>query len=392
VIALSLPEVLGDGSALPAIDGTRHPIQAMLDVRVGVGWTAAAFLLLLLVAKVVATSVSSGAGMPVGELAPTLFAGAALGGALGIAAANLLGSEVDPGAFALVGMAAVFSATTRAPLTGILIVFELTRSYELVLPLMVAVGIATLVAELRGSDSIYLHQLRQRGVVFGQPDDLDVLQLVTVGEVMRTDHPVIDAALPRDQVRTAIDASETHGLAVVEPDGRLVGVVTLHDLEREGATAGELATRRVVTATPDDPVFRAVRRMATLDVGRVPVVDPTTRRVVGMLRRADIVRAYQRGIDRSMGVQQRRAAGQLRDLTGVGFVELVVDATSPLVGTAVRDVAWPERTVLTSVQRSGEVLVPTGDTVMHAGDNLIVLTGDAPALRRVVSGVEDSAR
>lgn len=392
VVALSLPEVLGDGASLPAIDGTRRPIQAMLDVRFGLDWAGAAFLLLLLVAKLFTTSVSTGAGAPVGVFAPTLFTGAALGGAYGIVAANLLGTEVDPGAFALVGMAAVFSATARAPLTGILIVFELTRSYELVLPLMVAVGVATLVAELRGTDSIYLHQLRQRGVVYGQPDDLDVLQLVTVGEVMRRDHPVVDAAAPRDEVAAVIEASGGHGVAVTGGDGRLIGVVTVQDLAREGATAAELATRRVVTVTPEDPVFRAVRRMAALDVGRVPVVDPITRRVVGMMRRSDVVRAYQRGIDRSLGVQQRRATGQLRDLTGVGFVELFVDETSPLAGVAVRDVAWPERTVLTAVRRHGEVVMPTGATVLEPGDGLVVLTGAAAEVRALVSGQDPAAR
>jgi chloride channel protein, CIC family len=134
-----------------------------------------------------------------------------------------------------------------------------------------------------------------------------------------------------------------------------------------------------------------VRRMASLDVGRVPVVEPRTRRVLGMLRRADVVSAYQRGLSRGAAAQQRRAAGQLRDLTGVRFVELVVDPSSPLAGATVRDVRWPERTVLTSVRRGGEVLVPTGDTVLHQGDELVALTADARTVRDLVAGAAADA-
>lgn len=385
LVALWVPEVLSDGAELPRIVGTRDPIQAMLDVRGGVSWGAAGVLLTWLVAKLLASTISSGAGAAVGVFAPTLFLGAALGGAVGIASVQLLGgTAADVSAFALVGMAAVFAATARAPLTAVLIVFELTGSYDLVLPLMLAVGIAISVGELRGSPSIYVQQLRERGVVHGQPDDVDVLQTVTVGEVMSADHPTVPAGLARDALEERFTATGSHGFAVVDDRGRLVGIVTRGDLGSAGATAGELATRRVLSVAPDDPVFRAVRRMADLDVGRVPVVDPTSRQVVGMLRRADVVRAYRRGINRTLGAQQRAATGRLRDLAGVRFVEVVVDERAEVAGRAVRDVRWPERTVLTSIRRDGEVIVPTGATDLLPGDELVVLTADGAAVRRIV--------
>jgi chloride channel protein, CIC family len=387
-IALLVPEVLSDGADLPPIDGAQRPIQAMLDVEFGVGWSAVGFLLLLLLAKLVATVLAVESGAPVGTFAPMLFLGAALGNALGVVAVQLLGPDtVDPGAFALVGMAAVFAAAARAPLTAILIVFELTGSYALVLPLMVAVGIAIFVAELRGSESIYYHQLRERGVVYGQTEDLDVLQTVTVEEVMTAEHPTVSEGLPRRELETRFTITGSHGFAVTDAQDRLVGIISVRDLERDGETAGELCTRRVLTVAPDDPVFRAVRRMASLDVGRMPVVDPSTRRVVGMVRRADVVTAYQRGINRSMGVQQRQASGRLRDLTGLRFVELVVEAGSPIAGVSVREVTWPERTVLTSIRRAGDVLVPKGTTVMEPGDELVALTGHGDELRRMATAL-----
>lgn len=387
LIALVFPEVLGEGSELPAIDGNREPIQAMLDGGFGLEWSSAGLLVLLLLAKLLATSLSVGSGSAVGIFAPTLFTGAALGGAFGIAATQLLTSETaDPGGFALVGMAAVFAATVRAPLTAILIVFELTGSYDLVLPLMLAVGIAMFLTEMLGWESLYLWKLRERGVVYGQPDDLDVLQLVTVEEVMSPSDATVTPETDVDELRRLFATGGHHGYLVVDEHGRLVGVVAASDLGRGGRTAGELCTRRVVTVGPSDPVFRAVRRMASLDVGRIPVLDPIDRRVVGVFRRADVVRAYQRGITRSLGSQQRAQAGRLRDLSGVRFVEVVVTPDSPLADALVRDVRWPPKTVLTSIRRGGDVVVPTGDTRLQAGDELVALTGQGDEVTQLVTG------
>jgi chloride channel protein, CIC family len=386
LIALVVPEVLGDGESVPPIVGVREPIQAILDVEFGTTWTAAAMLLLLLVAKLVATSITVGSGSAVGSFAPMLLTGAALGAVVGTAALPIL-PAIDPGAVATVGMAAVFGATARAPLTAIIIVFELVGDYELVLPLMLAVGLALFLHDRVRQEGIYAAGLRRRGVVLGRPDDVDVLQRVEVGEVMTRDHPTVAADADRASVEAMFVASSSRGYAVVDPRGQLVGVLTRGDLEhRTGRTAADLCTRRALTVTADDPVFVAVRRMASLDVGRVPVLDPSTRRIVGMLRREDIVRAYQLGLVRGAAVQQQQASSQLRDLTGVRFVELAVDERSPVAGRAVRDVSWPERTVLTSVRRGGDVVVPTGGTMLEAGDVLVVLAAAPDAVRALVAG------
>jgi len=126
--------------------------------------------------------------------------------------------------------------------------------------------------------------------------------------------------------------------------------------------------------------------MASIDVGRLPVIDARDRTVLGVLRRGDVVQAYQRGISRSLGVQQRAAASRLRDLAGVGFVEVVVGAGSPVADAAVRDIAWPDRTVLASVRRDGEVVVPTGETVLAVGDELVVLTAQGERIQELVAG------
>lgn len=390
--ALAVPEVLGEGADLPNVPGaSREPIRAILDGLLGSGWPVALTLLVLLVAKLFASVVSIGSGSAVGTLAPSLFTGAALGGAVGAIAVEVLGMPSATG-FALVGMAAVFAAIVRTPLTAIILVFELTGDYDLVLPLMLAVGIASFGADRLEWRSIYVEGLRRRGVTLDRPEDVDVLQLVAVREVMtRVDAPNIAfrADLPIATVRERFLSDSLHGAVLVDADGGLVGVLARSDLERPDAdrpraTAGDVATRRPATAVPDEPVFRAVQRMANLDIGRLPVVEPTTGRVVGVFRRADVVRAYDRGIERTVADRLARDAGRLRDVTGLEAVRLVVAAGSTVDGAEVRTVRWPERTILTGVQRGSAAIVPAGATVLLADDVVVALTGDADGLRELL--------
>jgi len=100
-----------------------------------------------------------------------------------------------------------------------------------------------------------------------------------------------------------------------------------------------------------------------------------------VFRRADVVRAYDRGIERTVADRMSRDAGRLRDVTGLEAVRLVVAAGSVVDGACVRGVRWPERTILTGVQRGTAAIVPTGDTALTADDLIVALTGDPDALR-----------
>lgn len=198
-----------------------------------------------------------------------------------------------------------------------------------------------------------------------------------------------DESLERLQER--FRRSGPHGFPVVDPieRRRLLGVVTISDLRRamesseeaggslrERRTAADICTRHPLTITPEDPVFRAVQRMASIDVGRLPVVSADDhRRLVGLVRRADIVTAYQRALRRTVETQQRSADSPLRDLVGTRSLELAVDPRSAVAGERIRDVAWPPRTIVASIRRDAEVLTPSGDTEIRAGDILLVITG-----------------
>ncbi|HVL99371.1 MAG TPA: chloride channel protein [Egibacteraceae bacterium] len=413
LIALAVPEVLGTGDHLPPVLGVvTDPIAGMLAGEVGgTGLSAAGVLLVLLVAKLAATALTLGTGSSAGSFAPAVFIGAALGGAYGhVTAAVLPGAAVAPGAFALAGMAAVVGASTRAPLTAILLAFELTGDYGLVLPLMLATGIATFLADRLDRESAYTLPLTRRGIVYAEPEDVDIMQTVRVGEIMNPDPPAVPPSMTVPELQAEFRRTRRHGFPVVDGD-RLVGVVTISDLARavnpdgvdEDAmtrtgdimalrerTVGDICTRRVLTVTPEDPVFRAVRRMGAIDAGRLPVVAAEDHsRLVGMVGRADVVKAYQRAVTRSLGVQQRQQSSRLRDLAGTQFVELVVAPDAEATGRAVRDVVWPPRTILTNVRRNGEAIMPNGDTVLEAGDEVVVLTDQQVAgeVRRLIAGV-----
>jgi chloride channel protein, CIC family len=399
VISLALPEVFGAGEHLPAsIGGVTEPVEEFLQGGFGTGYAAAGYAAALLLGKLVATCVSVGTGSSVGSFAPALFLGAALGSVFHHLGEGLFGAApVDAGALALVGAAAVLAAAAHAPLTAILLAFELTNDYAMVLPLMLATGIAMLVSERMDGDSIYTRALRERGIVYAEPRDVDVLQSVTVGEVMTTSPPSVPADLPLPDLIDRFASTGHHGFVVVDPDApgmRLVGVVTLSDLGRPDAqglerepTAGDLATSACVTVTPRDPVFRALRRMAAIDVGRLPVVAADDHsQVVGLFRRSDLVTAYQRAMTRSLAAQQRKATTRLRDLAGVTFIELKVDPDSSAVGQLIREITWPPRTVITSIRRRGEIVMPSGNTVLETGDELVILADPAAteAIRHLV--------
>lgn len=421
LVALIVPAVLGTGDDLPPLTGVHHnPIADLLNGGLGGGldgglgagligmdantvtWTVVGVLLLLAIAKLLATSLTVGTGNSGGSFSPAIFMGAALGSSFGHAAAILVpGSEASAGAFALVGMAGVLGGTVRAPLTAILLAFELTGDYGLVLPLMLTTGIATMVAERMHHDSIYTLPLRKRGIVYGEPEDVDIMQTVQISEVMVSPAEFVTVDLPVSALAQRFRRQQQNGFPVVDGD-RLVGIVTVSDLARaadstadlapggaaDRLTVGDVCTRPAITVTASDPVFRAVRRMADLNVGRLPVVaEDDHGKLVGLVRRTDVVKAYQHAVARALSTQQRKAASRVRNLGGTQFIELVIQPSSVVDGQLIRDVAWPTRTLVTAVRRRGELILPTGQTLMQAHDELVVLshTDSVEALRALVS-------
>jgi CIC family chloride channel protein len=265
-------------------------------------------LIALLLLKMVATSVTLGSGGSGGVFAPSLFIGSMLGGVFGVTAhwlfPTVTGSEVEAsGAYALVGMGAFFAAVVRGPMTAIILLFEMTRNYALILPLMTAVIISTFVARAFNRESIYTLGLIRRGVDIHRREEADIMSSITVGDIMTSDFPTVPLSMSISEVMDRLHDSGHHGFPVLDESGDFSGIVTLQDVEAAllkkdaSLTVGDIANKSPIVAYPDQSVHDALARLGGRDVGRLPVVDRRNpKRLLGVLRRHDVTRAYAKAV------------------------------------------------------------------------------------------------
>jgi CIC family chloride channel protein len=354
-------------------------------------------LILLALGKAVATSLTIGSGGSGGAFMPSLFMGAAVGTGFARLVDGPWGADLNPGAFAVVGMAAMFAVVGRAPLTSILIVFEVTgaRDYQLILPLMLVATLATFLAQRFSPDSVYSMALKRKGIRIRQTGEVDLLDTVEVGTVMSETPFVATPTDPLSEVEPLLHEHRSHGVPVLE-QGDLVGIITVTDITRAGGPSSEVRvkeamTPRPVTVVPSTPVSRALERMSVLGVGRLPVVDEDEPdRLVGMFRREDAVRAYHEALTASTDIEMHRASLAQRTEPGAGYYDFRIPSGSMADGRAIREVAWPEGSTLVSVRREREVLVPTGDTVMQPGD-VITAFGTPTSKNRMIERLNAGA-
>ncbi len=344
-------------------------------------------VLLLLVGKLILTPISIGGGFPGGVFAPSLFIGAMTGEAYGLILNLAFPSlHVVPPAFAMVGMAAVLAGAVHSPLTAIILLFEMTNDYRIILPVMFGVVVCQLVAQRLEPDSVYTKMLARKGIRLERGRDVEVLQGITVGEVMETN---IESLHDTDLITHAAEIMTNqhhHGLMVLNAEDQLVGVITLQDLEREQnmekdkhLMVGEVCTRELLVTYPDETIGAALRRMGTRDIGRLPVVlheDPL--HLVGVLRRSAIARAYDLALTRRAEMRHRAHQVRLGDFSGASVVEVVVEPGAPVAEKPVSVIPWPRDSVLATVRHRRQVVFPRGDTVIHSGDVLVVVA-DASA-------------
>lgn len=260
-------------------------------------------LLLLCLLKIVATSLTLGSGGSGGIFAPSLFIGAMIGTAVGSAFGNFFPSITAPaGAYGVVGMAAVFAGAARAPFSAILIIFEMTHDYAIMLPLMTAVVISTVLSRALKRESIYTLKLLRRGIDVEQEEMSDVMRTITVREAMTRDFPTVPATMRIDRLLTEFRKTGYQGFPVVDKEGHIAGIVTQTDVERhlgtstgkDQQTVGDIATKSPFVAYPDQTLDRVLGATEE-EYGRIPVVSrDDTQRLLGVLRRHDIIRAYRR--------------------------------------------------------------------------------------------------
>lgn len=262
-------------------------------------------MLFLAVAKIVTTVLSYSSGGSGGIFAPSMFIGAMIGGTLGqVVAAAFPNSPTAPGAFALVGMGAMFCGVIRAPITSVLIIFEMTSNYSLILPLMIANATSYLIATRLQPVPIYEALLMQDGIHLPQSKSVTPLSRITAGRVMTREVFTLHADLSVNAAFQEALESGHHGFPVIESlNGKqqMAGFITFAELKRlheEGqghAAVGEVAIREVFHAHPDHTLDRVMVKMGQEELSLLPVVSRTDQtKLVGVISMRDVVRAQAR--------------------------------------------------------------------------------------------------
>jgi chloride channel protein, CIC family len=357
----------------------------------------ASFLLLALLVflKPLATSLTLGSGNSGGVFAPSLFIGAMLGGAMGkLFSAWQPELAGPPGAYALVGMAAVFAACARAPLTAMLIVFEMSNDYALILPLMLTAVTASYLAQYLNPESIYTMKLAKRNIRFEQGRDMDIMQSVQVREVMHREPVTIRTTQPLAELYQQFQETNLLGFPVLDEKGLLWGIVTLQDMERVlSQTAINLRTLKVediatvdpATVYGDEPIWTAIQKMAPRDLARLPVVSRSSKgQLLGLISRSDILRAYDVGIVRKQRGQLLDEQISLRREQHNDFAEFRLKPEHYAVGKKLRDLDLSDLVNVVSVDREGVLHIPRGNTCFVTGD-IITLFGR----KNVLESAED---
>jgi chloride channel protein, CIC family len=267
-------------------------------------------LLAIVVAKILATVITLGFGGSGGVFTPTLFVGAALGAGLGVLGRDLVPTLIHARAWAFVGMAGLVAGATRAPLTAIFMVFEMTDDYTYVLPLMIVAVIAFATSRRFAAHGLYDGWLAMRGEHIGHGVDRAVMDRTHVADALDRDvQPVSPDASIDDLVAAA--ATTRHGvLPVVGEDGTLVGLVTHHALRSALVARNELDSLIVAadlaettdTLSPQDSLRRALAAMNARGLDALPVIQPDhgVDTFIGLLSRHDVLVAYEQTIARAV--------------------------------------------------------------------------------------------
>jgi CIC family chloride channel protein len=292
LVGLVMPHLLGVGYGAINLSLTAH-----------LAWW---LLLLLGLLKIAATAITIGSGGSGGIFAPSLFMGAMAGAFFGTVVHSVFPAiTASPGAYSIVGMGAVVSATTHGPLTAILILFEMTGDYKIILPLMTTCIIASLAARWLCTESIYTLKLTRRGVGIEAGREINILKAIPVREVMNTQVETVPESISLGDLADKISKSKFNSFPVLDERQLLVGILSWADYGealfnedlKDIVVARDIATSEVVTISADENLYSALNLISFKDFSILPVVAPDdTSRLLGVLTRRDIIGAYEKAV------------------------------------------------------------------------------------------------
>ncbi len=292
LIGIGLPQVFGNGYDF---------ISTVLS-----GQQPLLLLLALILAKAVATSITLNSGLPGGMFAPCLYLGAVIGGAFGLVCAYVFpAAHLAPGAYALVGMGAFLSAATHSPMTAIFLLFEITDSYEVIIPIMLACVIGTSIARHFKKESLETAELVREGIDLEAGKERNIMKALRVGEVMARRVETVPENMTLGQFAKFIASTRHTNFPLINTRGELTGIISVQDFMgvvfepelMDLVVVKELATLDVITAHAEEDLDTAMRKIGYRNIEQLPVVDRESHRMlIGLISRRDMVSAYNRAL------------------------------------------------------------------------------------------------
>jgi CIC family chloride channel protein len=358
------------------------------------------FLLFLVVLKIAATSITIASGGSGGVFAPSLFIGATLGGFLGTVVHTLFPAyTATPGAYALVGMGAVASGAMHAPITAILIMFELTNDYRIILPLMLSCIISVLITTRLKKDSIYSLKLSRRGINIFQGQEINVLHSLTVSQVLQKDYERIYPDAPFTKLMDLLVRSPHPIFFVVDKSDRLLGVISIHDIRKiinESDTlsqllvAHDLMTPVYQTITPSDTLDIVMKIFGELNIDQLPVVDEKDNsKLIGTISKNDVIEIYnQQVFKRDMVTSVSRYINSLDNFKKVELMDnqilCEIEVPGSFVNKTLKQLDLRNRLGIEVVlikqhydpenKEKEKVITPRPDYRFQSGDSILIIS------------------
>jgi CIC family chloride channel protein len=294
-IAIAFPQVLGVGyEATDAALSGRYLLP---------------LLIALIVLKMAATAISLGCGFGGGVFSPSLFIGAMLGGAYGIIATEAFPHlSSGHGAYTIIGMGAVAGAVLGAPISTILMVFELTNDYAITIAVMIATSASSIITHQYQGQSYFTWQLDRRGLALKGGQDVGLLGAIKARDVMNLTYETVAPETPIATVRLRLQNAPWGELFVTDPDGILRGVITFSDMHEAAFdtshdaewTARDVARSRPTVLAATDDLDAALRAHGASGEVNLPVVDNRENlRLIGVAREPEVALAYHRALDQA---------------------------------------------------------------------------------------------
>ncbi|MCH7724009.1 MAG: chloride channel protein [Bacteroidetes bacterium] len=381
IIALAFPQVMGVG-----YDSINNALYGNMI------WYIA---LALVFAKILATAVTLGSGGSGGIFAPSLFMGAMLGYFFGSFVHQYFPDiTATPGAYALVAMGGLVAGTTRAPITAIIIVFELTNDYHIILPLMITCIISTILSARFSRESIYTLKLVLRNIGLKEGIETNVMESILVEDVYSKEFETINATDNFSQVVNKVIQGKEFDYPVITGDGKILGIISLGDIkdylfEKDSLQnlliAGDIANTTFDTITPSDNCGIVLEKLRYSRYEGLPVIeDKDSNKIIGFIRRKEILDAYHKAIERkeitsslASSISMKDEEPQVHFMEGYSINEIAPPKS--FIGKSIRELNIRARygvdvlSIKTKEKRGEKIkAIPSPDYIIKENDTLVI--------------------